>query len=126
MDWVVAEFVRLYHNVTATEAFSIVQGLVSPKVPAIQEFNGQPMVLNPNLNYEQCILLLLYRAGSPGARWHELYKWMPQNHLRNLQSALENFIHTKYYVHFDTMTGYYELTGAGIKEVQKSRIADGL
>lgn len=126
MDWVLAEFVRLYHNVSPDAAFTIVQALVSPLVPVIQDFNGTQKIINPNLNYEQCVLLLLYRAGSTGARWHELYKCMPQNHIRQLHSALEYFTHTKGYVHFDVDTGYYILTGTGITEVQKSKITEGL
>jgi hypothetical protein len=124
MDWVVAEFVRLYHNVPANEAFQLVQGLVSPKVPAIQEFDGEPMVLNRNLNCEQCVLLLLYRAGSPGAQWHQLYKWIPTNFRRNLQSTLDSFESTYYYVRFNDSTGYYTLTATGIKQVHDNKFAD--
>ncbi len=124
MDWVVAEFVRLYHSVSANEAFQIVRGLVSPKVPVIQEFDGEPMVLNRSFNIEHCVLVLLYRAGSPGAQWHQLYNWIPENLRRNLQSTLDSFIHTYYYVRYHRDTGYYELTGTGIQEVHAKNLTN--
>src|SRR5881296_3677417 len=45
LDWVVAEFVRLYHSVSADEAQRIVEGLVTRCTPAIQDFSGFLKVL---------------------------------------------------------------------------------
>ncbi len=45
MEWVLAELVRLYHNLEAEEAHAIIVELVSKDVPLIQEFDGFPRVL---------------------------------------------------------------------------------
>ncbi len=45
MDWVMAELVRLYHDVSPDEAHGIIKDLVSKDVPLIQEFDGFPRVL---------------------------------------------------------------------------------
>jgi hypothetical protein len=37
LDWILAEFVRLYHKVTADEASKIIDGLVARKVPVIED-----------------------------------------------------------------------------------------
>jgi hypothetical protein len=126
MDWVVAEFVRLYHKVSADKAQQIVQGLVTPTVPAIQDFNGVPKVLNTRLNGDQCLLLLLYMSGSPGAQWHQLLKWMPKNYVQNLQSQLNSLVETARLVNFDEVTGFYELTATGIRNVQECKLADSI
>ena len=49
LDWVMAELVRLSHNVPADEAQRIVEELVTRQVPAIQDFNGFLKVLRPDL-----------------------------------------------------------------------------
>jgi hypothetical protein len=48
IDWVLAEFVRLYHGVKADEARRIIEALVVRKVPIVQDFNGFLKVLSPS------------------------------------------------------------------------------
>lgn len=45
MERVVAELVRLFHDVSPTEAHAIIADLVSKDVPLIQVFDGFPRVL---------------------------------------------------------------------------------
>lgn len=40
MDWILVEFVRLYHGVPADEAQRIIDGLVARRAPAVQDFDG--------------------------------------------------------------------------------------
>lgn len=66
MEWVLAELVRLYHNVSAKEAHGIIVDLVSKEVPLIQEFDGFPRVLK-QLKASDHFLVLLYWRGVDGA-----------------------------------------------------------
>lgn len=63
MDWVMAELVRLHHDVSANQAHAIIGDLVTREVPAIQEISGQPVVLRELQPRDQA-LLLLYREGT--------------------------------------------------------------
>jgi hypothetical protein len=45
MEWVLAELVRLCHNVSPAEVHGIIADLVSKDVPLIQVFDGFPRVL---------------------------------------------------------------------------------
>src|SRR5713226_3230588 len=49
LDWILAEFVRVFHQVSASEAQQIVDGLVTRRAPAVQDFAGFLKVLKPNL-----------------------------------------------------------------------------
>lgn len=71
MDWVMAELVRLRHGVTANEAQSIIDDMVTKEAPAVQEIRGQPVILKKLQPRDQAILLL-YRAGAAGASLDEL------------------------------------------------------
>jgi hypothetical protein len=62
MDWVLAEFVRLYHQVSNNEAQQIIDGLVKREVPAIQVFGSYPKLLK-TVTLPEHLLILLYWAG---------------------------------------------------------------
>jgi hypothetical protein len=71
MDWIMAELVRLHHGVGPDQAQRIIEDLVTKEVPAVQEINGQPVILT-DLNARDQALLMLYRAGSHGISLDDL------------------------------------------------------
>jgi hypothetical protein len=74
MDWVLAEFVRLYHQVSNNEAQQIIDGLVKREVPAIQVFGSYPKLLK-TVTLPEHLLILLYWRGEEGATREELLSW---------------------------------------------------
>ncbi len=82
LDWVLAEFVRLYHNVAADEAQRMVENLVTRKAPAVETVGNFLKVLNPNLKAGDYLLLLLYHRGREGATREELATWGARAHAR--------------------------------------------
>lgn len=65
ISWVMAEFVRLFHDVAADEAEVTVNHLVTRDVPAIQEFDGAVRVLGGLQAGDTCLLLLYRTAPDP-------------------------------------------------------------
>lgn len=99
MEWVLAELVRLYHNVSAKEAHRIIVDLVSKDVPLIQEFDGFPRVLK-QLKASDHFLVLLYWRGADGATVDELHAWARAPMRSNLKRTLavldrKDFVHLK-------------------------------
>jgi hypothetical protein len=74
LDWILAEFIRLFHSVSANEAKKIVDALVTRQAPITQDFNGFPKVLNPALKVSEFLLVLLYQRGPTGATIDELLR----------------------------------------------------
>jgi hypothetical protein len=58
-NWVMAELVRVFHNVRVDEAQAIVDKLVERRMPLIWEGQGMRRVLDPKLSLRYHILLLL-------------------------------------------------------------------
>ncbi|MBI3750233.1 MAG: hypothetical protein HY263_01080 [Chloroflexi bacterium] len=58
--WVVAELVRIFHNVTTTEATAVVDALVERVVPAVWAIGTTRRVLVPGMSMKEQTLLLLY------------------------------------------------------------------
>ena len=120
MEWVLAELVRLYHNVSATQAHAIIVDLVSKDVPLIQEFDGFPRVLK-QLKASDHFLVLLYWRGVDGATYDELHTWARAPMRANLKRTLKA-IDDKDLVHL--RGDRYVLTHLGEDYVEKGKLLE--
>jgi hypothetical protein len=120
IDWVLAEFIRLYHNVSANDAQAIVNDLVTRSVPVIQEFKGFLKLLNPSLGATEHCLLLLYQCGDKGATFTELQQWVRSKMRANLGRTLNVIVDGKDFAHFDG-TRYF-ITRLGQQTVEIKRL----
>lgn len=120
LDWILAEFIRIYHDVLPEVAQKMVENVITRRAPAIQDFEGFLKVLKPNLQAGDYILLLLYQRGIDGALYGELEKWVRPKMRPNLRRTLERLVDDYAYVHFDGSK--YILSGTGIMVVEKNKI----
>jgi hypothetical protein len=118
MDWVLAELVRLYHDVSADDAQKIIENLVTKEVPAVQEIAGHPVILK-DLKAREQALLLLYRAGAQGATLDELAAWLRVNRRDQLKARLVKLDEQKLVLEHPT-DGRYYLTSMGDRLVEES------
>ena len=122
LDWVLAEFIRIAHNVSSQIAQRMMENVVTKRAPAVQDFEGFLKVLNPDLQVGECILLLLYQCGRNGASYSELEKWARSKMRPNLRRALKRLVDDYAYVHFDGSK--YILSGTGIQTVEKKKLCE--
>jgi hypothetical protein len=120
MDWILAELVRLHHNVSADEAQAIIENLVTKEVPAVEEIDGQPVVLT-DLKPRDQALLMLYRAGAAGASLEELAGWL-RTRKDNLRVRLAR-LDTEKLMLLHPRTGRYFITARGRQEVEQRDLA---
>jgi hypothetical protein len=120
LDWVLAEFVRLYHGVPANEAQKIVDGLVARKVPAIQDFDGFLKVLKPDLKASEYVLLVLYERGSAGATYKEMEGWVRPAMRANLRTTLNRMVNDYAFLH--ASGDRFSITKRGAAEVEKRNL----
>lgn len=120
MEWVLAELVRLHHNVSATEAHGIIVELVSKDVPLIQVFDGFPRVLK-QLKASDHMLALLYWRGVEGATSTELNSWARAAMRANLKRTL-NALDANDLIHL--RGDRYVLTYLGEKDVEQRKLLE--
>jgi hypothetical protein len=120
IDWVLAEFIRLYHNVAANEATKIVEGIVKRVAPVVQDFNGFLKVLSPALQASDHCTVLLYQRGEGGATYGELETWARSPMRRNLKRTLDALVDKKDYAHFDGSR--YFITRRGEQYVEQKEL----
>ena len=122
VDWILAEFVRLYHNVSPDEAQRIVDSLVTRLAPVVQDFNGFLKVLKPGLGASEHMLVLLYQRGPNGATLEQLTAWARSPMRRNLRRTLQSLVEEKDFAHFDGTI--YLITRRGQKYVDERRLVE--
>jgi hypothetical protein len=117
LDWVLAELVRLHHNISPSEAQKMIVGIVTRSAPIIEDFDGFLKVLNPKLPASDHCLVLLYQRGQRGASLEELQKWSRPSMRSNLLRTLRRLVNDKAFIHFAHDT--YRITLAGSREVER-------
>lgn len=122
VDWILAEFIRLYHNVSADEAKKIVETIVARTAPIVQNFDGFLKILNPSLNAGDWCLVLLYQCGASGATFDQLSEWVRPDMRRNLKRTLDRLVHDKAFAHVTGST--YRITLRGQKEIDTRRLVE--
>jgi len=120
LDWVLAEFVRLYHGVSADEAQKIVDGLVTRKVPAVEDFDGFLKVLRPKSRAGEYVLLVLYERATKGATFDELRSWVKPSMRRNLRRTVNGLVHNDAFVHEGAARFF--ITARGRAEVERRNL----
>lgn len=120
LDWILAEFIRLYHGVSADEATKIIEAMVTRKVPVIEDFDGFLKVLNPSLKVSGYVLVLLYERGTAGATFAELERWIRPSMRANLRRTLNGMVDDALLHENDA--GLFLLTKLGRQEVEKRNL----
>ncbi|MGQ9848337.1 MAG: hypothetical protein ACUVQP_12675 [Bacteroidales bacterium] len=92
-DWIMAEFIRLYHTSDPNEAQRIINSVVERKVPVIEEFGDDLKVLTSNLPVADKILLILYKKHPNYVSTSDLKKWIntkSPTHIPTVLRQLDN------------------------------------
>lgn len=122
IDWVLAELIRLYHNVPPNQAQKIVETIVTRKAPVIQDFEGFPKVLKIDIQAGQFCLLLLYHRGTDGATFDELREWVRPQMVANLKATLSRLVDDKAFAHYNGER--YFITQTGQQDVESRRLLE--
>lgn len=113
--WVVAELVRIFHNVTVSEAQSAVTALVERRHPLVWEMDGVRRVLSPEMTAKDRALVLLYsRPGWVGIK--ELESWVKYS--RNFVRQVLRPLAEDLLVELDESKARVTITPLGIAHVE--------
>jgi hypothetical protein len=122
IDWILAEFVRLYHNVSPDDAQRLVEDLVTRQAPIVQDFEGHLKVLNPKLGASDHVLVVLYQRGTNGATYNEIESWLRPKMRSNLRRTLARLETERDLVHYNG--SIFLITRLGQREVERRRLVD--
>jgi hypothetical protein len=122
LDWILAELIRLVHNVSPDDATEIVESIVTRKAPIVQEFGDFLKVLKPGIGASDFVLVLLYHRAKAGATFDELKDWVRPTMRQNLKRTLEALVDVKDFAHFDGKR--YYITRLGEQSAERRRLVE--
>ena len=120
-DWVMAELVRLLHNVTIDEARELVESLITKQIPIIWQIGDHKRVISPpgkKLQYKDKVLVLLYNAYPKSVSVKDLLCWTEYKNPARFKSGILTKLHKSDLLHYDKATGEVTLSLLGIKDVE--------
>lgn len=119
-DWVMAELVRIYSSVTPEDAQSIVGTIIERKIPLVEEFEDDLMVLDPDMRMNEQILILLYKKEGKYIDADTLLRWIPKSTKKVIERSIE-FLADLRLVHQNSGS---KITRRGIKVVEGPKPID--
>lgn len=122
VSWLLAELIRMYHDVNADEAQAIVVNLVTRQAPIIEEFDGFLKVLSPRMSVSDHVLVLLYHRGDHGATFEDLQRWVRPPMRTNLRRTLSRLVNERDLAHHDGTT--FRITRLGQQVVERHHLLE--
>lgn len=123
VDWVMAELVRLFHNVPIVEARELVQALTTKQIPIIWEVGDVKRVLTPpgvKLTVKDKALLLLYNASPESMTVNKLVIFTQYSNPSRFKSQLLKPLHKADLIHYDESQSTALLSPLGIRHVEQN------
>ena len=117
-SWVVAELVRVFHNVSTKEAQESVDALIERKLPVIWEVGSVRRVLDSEMPARDQALLLLYQK--PGwVNEKDLASWVEYSSLAMFRTRVLRALHTARFIEHDNGSGTARISPKGAREVEE-------
>ncbi len=117
--WIVAELVRVLHNVDTDTATEIVDGLVGRETPLIWEVNGRKRVLDTGLKMKDKTFLLLHASAGPVSD-SDLVAWLEHSNASVYRRDVLRSAHRARFVEYDEASGTVQLSPRGITYVEEN------
>jgi len=117
--WIVAELVRVFHEVDTAEATRVVDDLVEKTVPVVWEVGSKRRVLDPSLSKKDQTLLLLYSVSGPVSE-RDLFSWVEHSNASTYRRDVLRRCHRDRLIEYDEESGEVELSPTGIAYVEEN------
>jgi len=116
-SWILAELVRIFHDVSTEEAQEIVDFLVERKHPLIWEVGGVKRVLNPLMSsIDQTLVLLHQKPGWVAEK--DLVKWVEYSNESMFRSRVIRPLHRARLIEYDPVKLKAHISPIGIEKVE--------
>ena len=116
--WIVAELVRLLHQVDTDTAAQIVEGLAERETPLIWEVNGMRRVMSTNLSMRDKTLLLLHKEGGD-VNESELVSWIEYSNPSAYRRDVLRKAHSARLLEYDPQRKVAQISPDGIEYVEE-------
>jgi len=117
--WVVAELIRLFHNVDPLIANAAVDSLVQKIIPAVWIVDGKYRALDTTLSMKSKTLLFLYQHSTP-VRESELLDWVEHSNPSVYRKDILEKAHKERLLEYNSKDRTVQISPKGIQEVENT------
>ncbi len=118
-DWIIAEFIRVYHTLSIEEAQAVVDSLNTKSIPLIWEINSKKRILKKGLSYKEQVLLFVYSETDNAVAVEDLFEWTEYSSLFMFKSSVLMLLNKEKLIEYDTDLEFVHLSPLGIQEAEK-------
>lgn len=126
-SWILAELVRIFHNISIKDAQNIVDTIVERKHSLIWEIEGTRRILDPKMKIKDQVLALLYSTSS----WidcYKLFKWVEYSRIGAFKKQVLTSLHKERLIEFNKTKEQVKISPLGVTRVEnnilKTRVAN--
>lgn len=117
--WIMADLVRLYHNVSTEEATIAVNSIVERIIPLVWEINGKKRILEPGLSMKDKTLLLLYHSTTPLTE-NQLVDWIEHSNASTYRRDILRKAHKEKLLEYDSENRIVHISPKGREHVEEN------
>ncbi|MGI9018937.1 MAG: hypothetical protein ACR2HR_17850 [Euzebya sp.] len=117
--WLMAELVRIFHDVDVSAATDVVDHIVERTVPIIWEVGGQRRVLDPTLTQLERTLLLLYASTGP-IDVTDLVRWVEARNPSSYRRGVLAKLHRERMVEYNESARTVRISPIGVGLVEQT------
>lgn len=115
--WIMADLVRLFHNLTTEEATEVVEAVVERTIPVVWVIGDRRRVMKLGLPKKDETLLLLY-SSTGAVRERDLLSWVEHSNPSVFRRQVLGRLHRDRLIEFDEATSYARISPMGIAYVE--------
>ena len=115
--WIMADLVRVFHDLGTAEATAVVEGLIERTLPVVWEVDGRRRVLRPELSKKDQTLLLLYSANR-AVRDLDLVSWVEHSNPSVYRREILRPAHRERLIEYDEAAHAVRISPRGIAYVE--------
>lgn len=119
IDWVVCELIRIYHNLSITEAQLVINSLNLKMLPDIWNLDNKKRVIRDGLTYSDKVLLILYNELDNKATLKELFQWTEYSSYSMFKSKVIEPLHKKNLIDYDKNSQLILISPKGLVQAEQ-------
>jgi len=126
-SWILAELIRIFHQISTREAQDVVNALMERKAPLIWEVEGKRRVLDTSITNVDQVLVLLHQH-SAWVSERNLLDWTEYSNASVFRKQILGKLHKARMIEYDEANSRARISPTGIKDVEqrilKSRVSN--
>jgi len=115
VNWIMAELIRVLHEVTVAEAQELVDSIAERKIPLVRESGSMKRILDPDMPLKDQLLVLI-SASPKSVEVDSLFEWSDYDNRDHVERLLEG-CHVKRLVELSKDGRYVQLLPPGSEYV---------